>query len=63
MTYLDTPDDMNWLRDTVCHDMPNTMTCAILHGHHEGSPSKVEAWVVNNPHYLAPPDYVWVDVS
>jgi hypothetical protein len=58
MTYLDTPEDMQWLRDVHCKDMPETMTCAILEGN-EDSPTKVEAWIINNPHYQAPADYVW----
>ena len=57
-TYLDTPEDMQWLRDVHCQDMPADMSCAILYGN-EDAPEKVEAWRVNNPHHQAPADYAW----
>jgi len=59
-TYIDTPEDITWLRDVHCHDLPLSIQCAIIHGN-EDAPSKVVAWVANNPHFEAKPNYVWED--
>ena len=58
-TFLDTDEDMAWLRAVHCADMPQGMLCAILTGN-EDAPSKVEAWKARNPRHDAKPDYVRV---
>ena len=60
--YLDSEEGMRWLRETHCPKMPARMTCAVLYGNQD-SPTKVEAWEVTNPHYQAPPDYVWKETD
>ncbi len=57
-TAIETPDDIAWLRETHCPDMPANIRFATLYGN-EDSPALVEGWHHKVPHYLAQPDYTW----
>ena len=59
--YIDTQDDIDWLRSTHCPDLPNTISCAIITGN-EDAPERVEAWVINNPPVDTVPDFLRVFV-
>ena len=56
-TWLDQPDDMQWLQDV--HGAPADMHCAVVRGN-EDSPERIEAWREPNPHHAASPDWVYV---
>lgn len=56
-TVLTTADDISWAAEV--HGVPRDMRFVILHGHHEGNPSMIEAWRSPDPLYDDAPDYVW----
>ena len=56
-TYLDLPEDLEWLRQVHCPDLPRNIIAAIITGN-EDAPSKVEAWNIGNDNADASADYV-----
>lgn len=60
-TYLTKAEDVRWLREVHCRAMPAGIRVALMHGHHEAEPTKVEAWKKSRPRYDDPPDYVWYE--
>jgi hypothetical protein len=52
--YLDTHEDMRWLRDV--YGAPANIQCAILYGN-EDAADKIEGWTVVNPNWDATPDW------
>lgn len=48
MVFLNTPEDMKWLRDVHLQGLPPEYESAVVHGN-EDSPSKIETFRSLNP--------------
>ena len=48
IAFLNSPEDMKWLRDVHIPDLPSEYEAAVVHGN-EDSPSKIEAYRSPNP--------------
>lgn len=55
---LETEEDIAWLRDVHCRDLPSNIHFAVVYGN-EDAPERIEAWIDENPQYDALPDYAW----
>jgi hypothetical protein len=48
MVFLNSPEDMKWLRDVHLQGLPSEYEAAVVHGN-EDSPSKIEVFRSLNP--------------
>lgn len=48
ISFLDTPEDMKWLRDVHLQGLPSEYESAVVHGN-EDFPSRIEAYRTPNP--------------
>lgn len=48
MVFLNSPEDMKWLREVHLHGLPSEYESAVVHGN-EDSPSKIETYRSLNP--------------
>lgn len=48
IAFLNTPEDMKWLRDVHIPGLPSEYEAAVVHGN-EDSPSQIEAYLNANP--------------
>ena len=53
VAWLDTPDDMQWLRDTKIVGLPKTIQSAFVYGN-EDYPVKIEVYASTNPSIFEP---------
>ena len=54
MDYLDSREDLQWLRETHCPDLPEQATAVVLHGN-EDCPEAADVYVTNPPLYTDVP--------
>jgi len=52
---LESKEDLQWLKDVHCKDLPDTITVVLLEGN-EDAPDKVQGWIENA--WDNDPDYV-----